>query len=380
MRWCATMRANRVSHFLAVLLALGAPAVCAAAPIEQEVASRVERLRRIDPRADAKAIERYNREMDEAWRFYEANDVDAVPVLRKALENELTKSSPHDLVLLDVGHFLYRTGTASDRDLGKRALFAMNARSTIARPHAEEIFKFAHRVVAERDPRALAFVDRAFLEANTVIVIPQHAMTLEDTLIGVFLYGVYGEGAEAHLRAKLADPGLRNRVLEILIWIGSTESVPEVSRILAVNSGYETFIRAATFMMQAGGPEGRAAMVALDTRSLDDRSRVYYDRVSEAIKGQSYGGLHRALSRFPGDAKLDDKEVLRRLAAMAENYGKDDKTSPSAILDSGLPKDVLIRQLMRVRARTLHRLSNEALTDLKVTNNLINALRYRPGS
>ena len=62
---------------------------------------------------------------------------------------------------------------------------------------------------------------------------------------------------------------------------------------------------------------------------------------------------------------------------MVKNAGRDDQTSPLAILNSSLPAETLINELVKVRSSTLQRLSNEAVGDVEVTNYLINALRYR---
>jgi hypothetical protein len=62
---------------------------------------------------------------------------------------------------------------------------------------------------------------------------------------------------------------------------------------------------------------------------------------------------------------------------MLQNFGKNDRTSPLAILNSGLATQMLIQNLIQIRSRTLHRLSDEALSEVERTNYLINALRYR---
>jgi hypothetical protein len=62
---------------------------------------------------------------------------------------------------------------------------------------------------------------------------------------------------------------------------------------------------------------------------------------------------------------------------MYENYGKDDKTSPEAIFNSGLPNDFLVSELTRIRGRMFYRVSDEALSDVVLTNAILNALRYR---
>jgi hypothetical protein len=48
-----------------------------------------------------------------------------------------------------------------------------------------------------------------------------------------------------------------------------------------------------------------------------------------------------------------------------------------AILDSGPGADYLITSLLKARSLTLYRLFDEALSDLEVTNAIINGLHYR---
>lgn len=73
-------------------------------------------------------------------------------------------------------------------------------------------------------------------------------------------------------------------------------------------------------------------------------------------------------------AALSDDEVKKRLGAMYENYVL---TDPRAILDSSLPRTFLINELMRLRTRISHRLSDEGLSDVAATNSILNALYYR---
>jgi hypothetical protein len=87
--------------------------------------------------------------------------------------------------------------------------------------------------------------------------------------------------------------------------------------------------------------------------------------------------IRDSLSKFPGDKKLPDDEVKVRLNAMIANYGKDDRTNPVAFLDSGVGSGFLIASLLKVRSLMLYRLSDEALSDVQVTNTLVNGLRYR---
>jgi hypothetical protein len=111
---------------------------------------------------------------------------------------------------------------------------------------------------------------------------------------------------------------------------------------------------------------------------LEPAARSYYDKIRPALEAVTYEAIRKPLQEIPGDARLDDAEVRRRLAAMIANDGRDDHTSPLAILDSGLQRGYLVEELRKVRQAALHRISDEALTDVEVTNALINALHYRP--
>ena len=62
---------------------------------------------------------------------------------------------------------------------------------------------------------------------------------------------------------------------------------------------------------------------------------------------------------------------------MYADYGKDNRLNPQALLDSRLGRDYLIGELIRIRSRMFSRVSDEALSDVELTNAVINTLRYR---
>jgi hypothetical protein len=347
------------------------------ATVEEETLERLAQIRAIKAEGDRSATDRYNKQLDEAWKFFGANKAVALPVLRRELALELKKDKPSQLVLLDIGYFIRLQQTASDKELAKQALFALDTHADIVRWNLQQLFLLSHAVASDRDPRTLAFLDKTFLRDQVTAFIPQHALTLDETLVCVFLYGVYGQGAETHLRPLMAEGKLTHKVIEILVWIGSPESIPEVKAAMAGNRDYETFARVTTFMMQVGGPQGRELMLQIDPRSLDAKSAEYYGKIRKAIERTSYEAMRAQFSKLPGERNLPDDELKKRLSAMYESYGKDDKTSPEAVVSSGLPSAFLIDQLTRIRSRMFYRLSDEALNDVEMTNALLNTLRYR---
>lgn len=351
--------------------------VLPAATIEQQTLEHLELIRAIKAEGDSKVTERYNRQMDEAWKFFNVNKPAVLPILRRELSAEVRKEGRNDMLLLDIGYYLRLQGGSSDKDLGRQALFALDTNADVVRWNQQLLFKLAHAVAPDRDPRMLALLDKVFLRGKVTTFIPQHALRLDETLVCVFLYGVYGRDAEGHLKTLLRDRSLAPRIIEILIWIGSPDSVPEVSAAMDAARDYETFVRGTAFMMKTGGPQGRAAMLAIKPGEFDAKSRDYYGKIRKDIEATSYQTLRGQFSRFPGAASLSDGEVKRRLSAMHANYGKDDDTSPAAIVNSGLAGSFLIGELTRIRERMFYRISDEALSDVVVTNALMNTLRYR---
>ena len=193
----------------------------------------------------------------------------------------------------------------------------------------------------------------------------------------VFLYGAYGEGAEDYLATLLQDNEVRLRVMEILIWIGSSESIEEINKTMLQNRDYETFGRALAFMMQNGGLRGQEIMLSVNPTKFDDKTQEYYSKVKPSIESITFEMMKQRFSRFPGEKNLSAEELKNRLTKIYENYGKDIETNPMSLLNSELPTDFLIDELKRIRLRTFYRLSDEALSDVKLTNALINALQYR---
>lgn len=372
-------RALRAAGAAVLLLASLPPLARGADPdVERRVRAHVEAIRAVKPVKDPEEMKRFNTRMDEAWAYFNAHRDVSVPILLRTVAAELKARPRNDLVLLDAGYFLYLHGGTAERDIARTALFAVDPAAEIVRWNGRELFGFTHAVAVEGDPRLLAWLDRAFLRGTVTAFIPQHALQLDETLVCVFLYGVHGRDSEVHLAALLSDPSVARRALEVLIWLGSPESDKAVEAFMRAHGDYASFTRAAAFLMRLGGPAGRSAMLAVNRERLEPAARSYYDKIRPAVEAVTYEAIRKPLREIPGEARLDDAEVRRRLTAMIANDGRDDRTSPLAVLDSGLPRAFLVEELRKVRQAALHRISDEALTDVEVTNALINALHYRP--
>lgn len=349
-----------------------------ASTIEAETLAKIGQLRAISTVAGSKPTAEYNNQMDATWKFFNKNKNEVLPILARELEAEMANTKPSDLVLLDIGYFLAIQNNDPYKKIAKRALFTLTPSAEVIQWNFQELFNFTYGFADDRDPKMLEFFDKVFLTTDKNAFVPQHAMTLDGTLMCVFLYGKYGPESEVHLRRLLADPKLRNRVIEILVWIGSAASLSDIKGAMAANRDHETFLRATAFMMGVGGPDGRAVMLGTETNGLAPKSKEYFNGIAQAVKESSFDTACRSLKSLPGYKKLTDEQVQARLQAMYKNFGKDVDTHPMAIVNSGLSKNYLISELIKIRARMLYRLSNEALDDVQITNALMNALRYRP--
>jgi len=360
----------------AVLLALVA-SYARADSLEQQIDRHLDQVRAIRMVTDERLLNQYNSEMDAGWRLFSTDKVRSLPILRARLKSETAATQPSDLVLLDTGYYVYLNDQAEGKAVARDALERVDFRDPVVVANNKELFEFMHELAKNHDPAVLPLIERAFLGSNDSIFIPTHALKLDGTLMCAFLYGAYGPESEQTLRRKLSDKAVAKRVMEILVWIGTPASLPDVSRTLADSPNYDVFARATSYMMQVAGPAGRSYLLSLDPKTLDSRSQQYLAKVRNDIEHTSFATFKAALSGISGEQHLSDEELLKRLDTMIKNYGADDKTSPVAVLNSGLPAQVLIGKLTAVRSRTLFRLSDEALSDVEATNMLLVALRYR---
>jgi hypothetical protein len=326
------------------------------AAVEKRANEHLDRMRAIKPAKDAKQAEQYNRELQEAWKYFVDNP-SSVHVLRRALSRELAlQRGRSDFMLLDLGFFLHERGQPADRDLARNALFTLDPAAEIVKFNQQELFQFTQSVAIGRDPRVLAFIDRAFLRPGIAVRIPEGNVTLDASGTSAFLYGAYGPDSEAHLVAMLKTPikdkPLARRVLEVLTWMGTSASNQLVKNVLLdAMHDKDTFMRTATFFMAIGGPQGRSIMMAVQPAALDVWTASYFEQIQPRVARTSFSSLRPDLAA---------------------------NAASKAVLDSDKPRDELIAQLYAERLKVFRAPPNrEALREIQRINALVNALRYR---
>ena len=366
----------------ALALALCVHGLAAAAPVSEETLARLTQMRALPAATDAQQGVSQRGELDAAWRWFGNHKAEALPVLRRELALELKKSKPSQLMLLDVGYFLRALGEPADAPLALQALLRIDPEGAIPKSQGGQLFRFVHAMAREREARLFPLMDKVFLRGQVTVLLPQQGTTLDETSVCIYLYGQYGAAAERHLRGLLGDPALVNRALEVLMWVGSPDSVPAVAALLNTPDS-DTFARAATFLLRAGGPQGRDALRAFDPRGLQGKALEFYRQTAGQLNRVSFETLAAQLSEQPDGTPaqirgLDEAGARQALATLNAGYGSYDGMQPAAIARAALPRQTLIDELIRVRERSLLRVSAETLADVDTTNTLINTLRFRP--
>ena len=373
---------NNIFSFLVTTLVL-LPLASIAGVTEKEVIEKLDFIRSIEVTSDKEKLNHYNSEMDKTWQYFKDNSKETLPVLKKQLELEAGKASPAHFMMLDVGYFLYLSGEPEYLKTAQKVFFKIDPQDPVVSANQQQLFEFAYRISQSKDPAILPYLDKAFLSRKDAFVfVPQHSLKLERGLINVFLYGVYGPESEQHLQELLkqnykSNPELSRFIVELLIWIGTEKSLPQIKALMETQRDHDTFLRCVAYLMSVGGNEGKKVMLSLDTKNMDPKSSKYLDGVKDRIQKTSFEMYRSLLAGIPGEKQLEKSVVKTRLEEMYKNYGKDNQTHPLAILNADLPKEYLLEQLVKIRSRTLFRLSDEAINDVKITNALLNGLRYR---
>lgn len=371
----------RMKTMAALAAALCVATALHAAPVADETLARVAQMRALPAATDAQDGARQRADLDAAWRWFGNHKAEALPVLRRELALELKKPKPNQLLLLDVGYFLRALGEPADTALALQALLRIDPEGAVPKSQGGQLFRFAHSMAREREARLFPLMDKVFLRGQVTVLLPQQGTTLDETSVCIYLYGQYGAAAERHLRGLLGDPALVNRALEVLMWVGSPDSVPAVAALLNTPDS-DTFARAATFLLRAGGPQGRDALRAFDPRGLQGKALEFYRQTAGQLNRVSFETLAAQLSEqadgTPAQIRgLDEAGARQALATLNAGYGSYDGIQPAAIARAALPPRTLIDELIRVRERSLLRVSAETLADVDTTNTLINTLRFR---
>lgn len=344
------------------------------------IAAELHRIRALGERSSIDDPHAVTSELDAAWKRLADDRAAAVTVLREQLSAELDRDSPNGFFLADAALFLLASTTCEgDVEIASRAILAVDPSQPAVRSGHQTVFHLAYGLAKRGRADILPALDRLILVGDAVVQVPQHGMMLDVTLQAVFVYGAIGPSTEAHLAALLSQPDVPHmRIVEVLNWLGTEASVEEALRVLQARPTEPMAKRVVGFMMRVGGLSGRRTVLSLDTTPLTPRAKAYVQGIRAQIGQDNPDVLSKQIrSAFGPGPSASDAEVRAGLERMAARNGVDDSVHPMAVIESSVPNEELIRRLVYLRSRTLHRLSDEALADVQLTNLVLNAVQYR---
>ena len=355
---------------------------------EADVMAELKKLRGIQHTDDAVELDGLNKAMDSAWDYLRKNRAEALPILIRELRKELMQQTPDQYYMLDTALFLVldddpKGDAQAHEDLAIEVLTCIDPGARIVEDNFLQLVRFAHALAKLDDPRLLPQIDRIFLESGQSIeyFAAPHYVRLPAQSIRVLLYGATGPSAEDHLAKRLNEPAYekyQRTFLALLVELGSERSIDAVKLVLESKGDIERFSMAVTMLMRVGGPKGRDAVIMAKTDHLDAKSQAFHQRILAGAKAVSFEDLAEVIKEFDSvDTVFDDAELSERLEKYAES-GMDREINASNVLTSGIPKVHLLTQLKRIRSRTLWRLNQHALEDVHITNQVINAIQYKP--
>jgi hypothetical protein len=357
--------------------------VARSASNEAEILQHINLLRGIKPTSDEARLAELNARMDSAWKFLEEHKTEAAPMVERELNAALANPLQDQFFVLDTGKLLLSLKGKQAQSLAVKALSEIDPNAEIIQYNFKELFDFTYQLAKLGSPEVLTQIDRIFLTNTNGLNFfsAPHSVKFDATDLCVFLYGVTELDAEAHL-LSIADntPAALLRILEVLSWLGSENCTKSVKRILDSSGDLGMFQRAVTVLLTVGGPAGREAVLRTEPSRLDTDSRSYFEKILSEVKLVSEKTLKETLKKVDhGPRKrLTDAQLKTRLKKMYENYGADDETSPTSIVTSSLPKEYVLKEMKRIRARSFYRLNNHALDDVQITNFIINTLQFAP--
>lgn len=349
---------------------------------EADVSRHIDSVRGIRTTEDKEALKQINQRMDAAWHYFEQNRATAVPVIRREVAAELAKPARDSFFLLDLGYFLLLKDRAASAKLAVNALNAVDPADEVVQWNFNQMYKFAALAASTGDDALLPFLDKAYLPNERTLheFIAPSLLQVSPDMLCAYLYGALGATGERHLieRLKARAPHGR-RALEALNIMGSEASVDAVLAYMRENRDVETFRRGVGALMRTGGPHGRDALLAFDVSAHDQDSRQYMASIRQVASEESFEAIRgRYAKAFSGPDRLADDQMRARLKKIYADYGYDNETNPVAVLNSTLPTDELLAEMLRIRQRTFTGLpTNRMIGTVKITTELINALQYR---
>jgi hypothetical protein len=352
----------------------------AQADVQKEARRKLDDLRGIQVTKGKAALNALNKKMDDAWTFIKGHP-EANALVQEELAKAIAAPKADQFFLLDMAYLSVETLGAKALEPATAALERLDPASGIVQANKEELFHFVIKMGAlgAASEKYFAQLDRLYLrrEESLDYFKAPHVVRFGPFDVRCMVYGACGSPTADYLAALLPAAKKPALILQVLSAIGSEANVPAATAAMKARADYDTIAAGLTFMMQLGGPSGRAAVLALEPAKFSGKARSFLAQTRPAVEAVNFDAFVATLTKLD-PASVSDEKLQKLLDQMEAKDGADDETPPAAMVKSGLPSDALLAQLKRIRARSFRRENNHVLEDLPVTNMVINALQFKP--
>lgn len=352
----------------------------AQADVQKEARQQLDGLRGIQVTKGKAALNALNKKMDDAWTFIKDHP-ESNALVQEELAKAIAAPKADQFFLLDLAYLSLDTLGAKALEPATAALERLDPAAGIVQANKEELFHFVIKLGAlgASSEKYFAQLDRLYLQREESLDYfkAPHVVRFVPFDTRCMVYGVCGAPAADHLAALLPTAKKPVHILQVLSVIGSETNVPAAQAAMKAGADYDTIAAGLTFMMQLGGPSGRAAVLALEPAKFSGKARSFLEKIRPAVEAVNFDAIVATLTKLD-PASVSDEKLQKLLDQMEANDGADDETPPAAMVKSGLPADALLAQIKRVRARSFRRQNNYVLDELPVTNMVINALQFKP--
>lgn len=351
------------------------------ASFRDAVAAAIQSMRGVHIEGQSQTqIRALNDRLDRAWDTIRRAGPGATPMLRTALSAELEKrGKPDSFFLLDVSDLLHATDPQKSEDLVVDALSRLDLDDPTMLANTERHFRLVYELARSGHEAVLPAL-LPFLSAHKAeTFVPQHALKLDGTLMCVFLFGTYGPAAEDTLFERLkTQQAERSRILDVLDWVGTAKVLEPVSELYKTESSSDILKRSFVVLIRHGGERARKFLLETPVTDKERAFQEYYASVRLDLEAPIY---ENAACELRGDTRKEPRGLLTRadLDALFQkwesNYGKEEGASPLQVLNSAGAADAA--RFVHIRSLMLHRLSDEALSDVRITSALISGLEAK---
>lgn len=378
----------RVCIFVFTLLMPVCSVTATAANTPADLFSAINSMRGIKVSTDQAINEAANKRLDSAWKLLRGNAKEAAIALRAEIASDVGKGTPDPFFVFDAADLLHVIEGESAHEFVVDALLTVDPFDPVIKANSAQWVRLLHRLGQKPSPATLQLLDR-FVLANREplqFFAAPHVVSLDAVLIGVFLYGVGGEGAESHLLKHLSnikDSITASLILSMLIYLGTEASVVQIKDLIeSPGTDVNVAFSGAIVLLRNGGFAGRDAFLKFDAKRLSGEARDFALKLREEAQNMSFSNVVKKLEWYrddgkAGQMKLSDNEIRSRLKKMIDAPGSDRDTPAAAVARSNIPRAELVSLLMQVRSRALYRLNNHAIDEVRQTNLILNALRLK---